>query len=117
MLVVLNLPLIGLWVRLLTIPRPWLYAGILLFATLGTIGVNSLFGRTRDAAGFRPARLWAPAVRLSNRPCRHRPHSRPHGGAATAPRPRDQPGDPTVLVGSPLAIILLLLALAASSCL
>lgn len=40
MLLVLNLPLIGLWVRLLTIPRPWLYAGILLFATLGTIGVN-----------------------------------------------------------------------------
>jgi putative tricarboxylic transport membrane protein len=40
MLVVLNLPLIGLWVRLLTIPRPWLYAGILVFATLGTIGAN-----------------------------------------------------------------------------
>jgi putative tricarboxylic transport membrane protein len=40
MLLVLNLPLIRLWVRLLTIPRPWLYAGILLFATLGTIGVN-----------------------------------------------------------------------------
>jgi putative tricarboxylic transport membrane protein len=40
MLVVLNLPLIGLWVRLLAIPRPWLYAGILLFATLGTIGAN-----------------------------------------------------------------------------
>jgi putative tricarboxylic transport membrane protein len=40
MLVVLNLPLIGLWIRLLSIPRPWLYAGILVFATLGTIGVN-----------------------------------------------------------------------------
>ncbi len=40
MLVVLNLPLIGLWIRLLSIPRPWLYAGILMFATLGTIGVN-----------------------------------------------------------------------------
>ncbi len=40
MLVVLNLPLIGLWIRLLTVPRHWLYAGILLFATLGTIGVN-----------------------------------------------------------------------------
>ena len=40
MLIVLNLPLIGLWIRLLTIPKPWLYAGILLFATLGTIGVN-----------------------------------------------------------------------------
>lgn len=40
MLLVLNLPLIGLWVRLLTIPKPWLYAGILVFATLGTIGAN-----------------------------------------------------------------------------
>ncbi|WP_430463066.1 tripartite tricarboxylate transporter permease [Tabrizicola sp.] len=40
MLLVLNLPMIRLWVKLLTIPRPWLYAGILLFATLGTIGLN-----------------------------------------------------------------------------
>jgi putative tricarboxylic transport membrane protein len=40
MLLVLNLPLIGLWVRVLTIPRPWLYGGILMFATLGTIGAN-----------------------------------------------------------------------------
>src|SRR5688500_13751592 len=40
MLLVLNLPLIGLWVRVLSIPRPWLYAGILTFATLGTIGAN-----------------------------------------------------------------------------
>ena len=40
MLLVLNLPLIQLWVKLLTIPRHWLYAGILLFATLGTIGMN-----------------------------------------------------------------------------
>jgi putative tricarboxylic transport membrane protein len=49
MLVMLNLPLIGLWVKLLTIPRHWLYAGILLFATLGTIGANGAmsmgFGR------------------------------------------------------------------------
>ncbi|KRA42025.1 tripartite tricarboxylate transporter permease [Devosia sp. Root635] len=49
MLLVLNLPLIGLWVRLLTVPKPWLYAGILLFATLGTLGANgamsgNLFG-------------------------------------------------------------------------
>jgi putative tricarboxylic transport membrane protein len=31
---------VGLWVRLLAIPRPWLYAGILVFATLGTLGAN-----------------------------------------------------------------------------
>lgn len=40
MLLVLNLPLIGLWVKLLTIPKPWLYGGILVFATLGTLGAN-----------------------------------------------------------------------------
>jgi putative tricarboxylic transport membrane protein len=40
MLIVLNLPMVGLWVRLLRIPRAWLYGGILVFATLGTIGVN-----------------------------------------------------------------------------
>ena len=38
MLLILNLPLVGVWVRLLTIPRPLLYAGILVFATLGTYG-------------------------------------------------------------------------------
>ncbi|GLK56269.1 putative tricarboxylic transport membrane protein [Methylopila capsulata] len=44
LLLILNLPLIGLWVRLLSIPRPWLYGGILVFATLGTLGANpSLF--------------------------------------------------------------------------
>lgn len=40
MLLVLNLPLVGLWVRLLTIPRPLLYAGIMVFATLGTYSLN-----------------------------------------------------------------------------
>jgi putative tricarboxylic transport membrane protein len=36
MLLVLNLPLAGLWVRLLAIPRPQLYAAILVLAGLGT---------------------------------------------------------------------------------
>jgi putative tricarboxylic transport membrane protein len=35
MLLVLNLPLIRLWVKLLEVPRPLLYSGILVFATLG----------------------------------------------------------------------------------
>jgi putative tricarboxylic transport membrane protein len=40
MLLVLNLPLAGIWARLLFIPRHWLYAGILVFAVLGVYGVN-----------------------------------------------------------------------------
>jgi putative tricarboxylic transport membrane protein len=44
LLLVLNLPLIGLWIRLLSIPRPLLYGGILIFATLGAYGLrNSWF--------------------------------------------------------------------------
>ncbi|MGH6929262.1 MAG: tripartite tricarboxylate transporter permease, partial [Dongiaceae bacterium] len=40
MLLVLNLPLVGLWVRLLAIPQPLLYGGILVFSTLGVYSVN-----------------------------------------------------------------------------
>ena len=41
MLLVLNLPLAGVWVRLLAIPRPHLYAGILVFASLGIYSMNA----------------------------------------------------------------------------
>jgi putative tricarboxylic transport membrane protein len=41
MLIVLNLPLVGLWVRLLSIPRPWLYGGILVFATVGVLAAKA----------------------------------------------------------------------------
>jgi putative tricarboxylic transport membrane protein len=40
MLLVLNLPLVGLWVKLLKIPRAPLYAGILIFATIGVYGMR-----------------------------------------------------------------------------
>jgi putative tricarboxylic transport membrane protein len=40
MLLVLNLPLVGIWVKLLKIPRPELYAGILVFATVGVYGMR-----------------------------------------------------------------------------
>jgi putative tricarboxylic transport membrane protein len=40
MLLVLNLPLVGLWVKLLKIPKAHLYAGILIFATVGVYGMR-----------------------------------------------------------------------------
>jgi putative tricarboxylic transport membrane protein len=40
MLLVLNLPLIGIWVRVLAIPRELLYAGVLVFATLGAYSLH-----------------------------------------------------------------------------
>jgi putative tricarboxylic transport membrane protein len=40
MLLILNLPLVGLWVKLLRIPKAPLYAGILIFATVGVYGMR-----------------------------------------------------------------------------
>jgi putative tricarboxylic transport membrane protein len=40
MLLVLNLPLIGIWVKVLEIPKELLYAGILVFATLGAYSLH-----------------------------------------------------------------------------
>ena len=41
LLLVLNLPLAPLWAKLLRLPRPYLYAGIIFFASLGAFSVNS----------------------------------------------------------------------------
>jgi putative tricarboxylic transport membrane protein len=41
MLLVLNLPLAGVWVRLLRVPQPLLYGGILVFSTLGVYSLNN----------------------------------------------------------------------------
>ena len=40
MLLVLNLPLVGIWVKILRIPTPILYGGILIFSTLGAYGIR-----------------------------------------------------------------------------
>jgi putative tricarboxylic transport membrane protein len=110
MLLVLNLPLVGLWVRLLAIPKPWLYAGILTFATLGTIGANPspfelgmllLFG----VLGYGLRRY-------------HYPIAPVVVGLILGPLAEQQlrralaisQGDPSVLVHSPVAIILYTIA-------
>ncbi len=41
MLVVLNLPLIGVWVKLLTVPYRYMYPTILLFCAIGTYSLNN----------------------------------------------------------------------------
>ncbi|GAB4476121.1 MAG: tripartite tricarboxylate transporter permease [Burkholderiaceae bacterium] len=41
MLVILNLPLIGLWVQLLKVPYRWLYPAILVFCCIGVYSINN----------------------------------------------------------------------------
>ena len=113
MLLVLNLPLVGLWVRLLAIPQPWLYAGILVFATMGTIAAKpSVVELTMLAAfgvlGFLMRRYDYPIAPVVV-------------GLILGPVAESQLrralsislGDPMVLVQSPFAATLLTLALLA----
>jgi len=113
MLLVLNLPLIGLWVRLLSIPRPWLYAGILVFATLGTIGANPSVFELGMLLAFG---VLGYVLRLFGYPI-----APVVVGLILGPLAEQQlrralaisQGDPTVLVHSPISIVLLLLAASA----
>jgi putative tricarboxylic transport membrane protein len=113
MLLVLNLPLIGLWVRLLTIPKPWLYAGILSFATLGTIGANPSVFELGLLLAFG---LLGYGLRRF-----HYPIAPVVVGLILGPLAEQQlrralaisQGDPAILVASPVAIVLYVLAAAA----
>jgi TctA family transporter len=41
MLVILNLPLIGIWIKLLTVPYRWLFPAIVLFCAIGVYSTNN----------------------------------------------------------------------------
>jgi putative tricarboxylic transport membrane protein len=62
-LLILNLPLVGIWIKLLEIPRPLLYAGILIFATLGAYGLRNSW--------FDLALLYVVGVIVPDAPLRH----------------------------------------------
>jgi putative tricarboxylic transport membrane protein len=52
MLIVLNLPLIGLWVRLLKVPYRLLYPAILVFCCIGVYSINNNVFDVFVTAGF-----------------------------------------------------------------
>ncbi len=52
MLVILNLPLIGIWVRLLTVPYRFLYPAIVMFCCIGVYSLNSSIIDLAMATGF-----------------------------------------------------------------
>jgi putative tricarboxylic transport membrane protein len=52
MLIVLNLPLIGVWVRLLKVPYRYLYPAILVFCCIGVYSINNNVFDVFMTAGF-----------------------------------------------------------------
>jgi TctA family transporter len=52
MLIVLNLPLIGMWIKLLTVPYRWLFPAIVLFCAMGVYSTNNSSFDIWLVAGF-----------------------------------------------------------------
>ncbi|WP_188191591.1 tripartite tricarboxylate transporter permease [Nonomuraea sp. SYSU D8015] len=110
MLLVLNLPLAPLWARVLRIPRPYLYAGIVLFAALGVYALN---GTIVDLFVLFVLGLLGYAMRRFGLPVAPAVIGMILGPMAEIQLRRALAigaGDVTVLVRSPIAAVLLVLA-------
>ena len=110
MLLVLNLPLVGIWARVMLMPRRLLFAGVLVLASLGAYSLNGSLARPRDSlsrrgGGLRHARLRRPA-----RSRGARPRARSVVRTAVPPRDGDQRGRLTIFVTRPISAVLLLVA-------
>lgn len=113
MLLVLNLPLAPLWARVLRVPRPYLYAGIILFAALGVYALN---GTAVDLVVLFVLGLLGFAMRRFGLPIAPAVIGMILGPMAEIQLRRALAigaGDVTVLVRSPIAVVLLLLSLGA----
>jgi len=112
MLLVLNLPMARVWVRLLEIPKPHLYAGILIFSLVGVWGLSQSPVDMMLLAGLG---LLGYVFR-----CHSIPIAPALIGLILGPMAELQlrralaigQGDPLTLVSSPVAAVLLLAALA-----
>jgi putative tricarboxylic transport membrane protein len=111
MLLVLNLPLAPLWVRLLMIPRPYLYGGIMVFAFLGAYAAN---GSVADLVILLAIGLVGYVMRVYDFPA-----APVLVGMILGPLAEQQlrralaisQGDPTIFVTRPLTAALLAMAL------
>jgi putative tricarboxylic transport membrane protein len=112
LLLVLNLPLVGIWVRLLSVPKHWLFAGILCFSVLGAFTLNN---NTVDIAillligvmGFGMRLLNVPVV-----PCLLGLILGPMFELQVRKAMMISLGDPLVFVTRPISLTFLLLAVA-----
>lgn len=113
MLLVLNLPLIRIWVKLLEIPRPLLYSGILVFATLG---VWSLSNSVVDLVTMYVIGVIGYAMRRLDFPI-----GPTILGVVLGPRIEQElrralaisQGDPTTFITRPISLVILLVAVLA----
>ncbi|MBX4867389.1 tripartite tricarboxylate transporter permease [Rhizobium bangladeshense] len=111
MLVILNLPLIGLWVRMLTIPYHLLFPAIIGFCCIGAYSINNSVFDVFIMAGFSVIGFTLSKLRFEPAPLLL--------GFILGPMLEENlrramlisQGDPTIFVRSPLSLSLLIVAL------
>ena len=94
MLLVLNLPLIGLWVKMISVPYHLLYPAILVFCAIGTFSLSNSTFDVYLMAVFGIAGLPLPQVRLRAGADDAGLHPRSDDGGVPAPRAAAVEGRP-----------------------
>ena len=89
MLLVLNLPLVGLWIRLLAVPYRLLFPAIFVFCCIGVYTVDNKIFDIYEIAVLSARRLCAAQARLRAGADGARIHSRPDDGREPAPHDDD----------------------------
>ncbi len=87
MLVILNLPLIGIWIKLLTIPYRWLFPSIVLFCAIGVYSTNNNTFDIWMVGVVRHHRLFVHQARHRTRAAAARLHPRADDGRKPASGP------------------------------
>ena len=90
MLVVINLPLVGVWVRLLRVPYRHLFPMIVIFCCIGVYSINNAPSDVIDDGDLRRGRLLAGEARLRAGADDARLRARPADGGKPAPRHADR---------------------------
>ena len=103
MLLVLNLPLVGVWARVMLVPRPLLFGGILVLASLGAYSLNRSLLDLALLYRRRRRRLRDARLRRSARAGGARSGPRPAVGAAVPAGDGDQRRRPLVFVTRPIS--------------
>ena len=104
MLVVLNLPLIGLWVKLLQVPYRLLFPAIMAFSAIGIFSVNNSSFEIYLTAAFGVVGFICVAARLPAGADAARLRARADDGGEPAPRHADVGRRPSVFVRRPISL-------------
>ena len=85
-LLILNLPLIGLWVRMISVPYHLLYPAIMVFCAIGVFSISNTTFDVYLMALFRPPRIRLYEAWMRTDAAVARVHTGPANGGAFAPR-------------------------------